>query len=278
MRDGIPGSAVGPRPASNVMRWHCDMPTVKLIALAVVVVLSPGCKRSVEDKAGARGSAVASGATLGTERAGCKPPEAGSGSGSAPTASDDPLTGTCDPGLLCLSDLCVRPPQANCTVVADVLASKELGNYAPAEQRAPTVAAKQAACVAAHVSKDEAKCLGQARDKWAQAQCVPRMFPEIASGKGTTAECGILIDKMRATMNQEFGQGSDPQSQKMVGAAITAIRTSCMEDGWPTAFKKCIGDSSSSTDQNAMRGCEKEMPPGPKEKLMARMESVLRDK
>src|SRR5437660_356176 len=60
---------------------------------------------------------------------------------------------TCDPGLLCLSNLCVRPPAADCQLVAEELASLDLGNYAEPEDRAPVVAKHKARCETEHVSK-----------------------------------------------------------------------------------------------------------------------------
>src|SRR4051812_45288828 len=60
---------------------------------------------------------------------------------------------TCDPGLLCLSNLCVRPPPADCQVVADQLASLDLGNYAEPEERAPVVAKYKGQCETLYVSK-----------------------------------------------------------------------------------------------------------------------------
>jgi hypothetical protein len=82
---------------------------------------------------------------------------------------------TCDPGLVCLSDLCVRPPPADCDAVAEQLASIDLGNYAEPEDRAPVVARYAAACAAALITRREAHCIDLARDRSSAALCVPRM-------------------------------------------------------------------------------------------------------
>src|SRR4051812_2182289 len=66
---------------------------------------------------------------------------------------------TCDQGLWCLSNLCVRPPAADCQVVADELASIDLGNYAEPEDRAPVVAKYKSQCETLYVSKEEGVCL-----------------------------------------------------------------------------------------------------------------------
>ena len=81
---------------------------------------------------------------------------------------------TCDAGLICLSNLCVRPPPASCQAVGEQLASIELGNYAEPEARAPVVARYRAACETAMVSREEGQCLDSARDRWsAAAQFAP---------------------------------------------------------------------------------------------------------
>jgi len=67
--------------------------------------------------------------------------------------------GTCNAGLSCLSNRCVRPPGADCDAVAEALATLELGNYAPREQRKPKVVQIVAMCRAEHLTKDEGACL-----------------------------------------------------------------------------------------------------------------------
>src|SRR4051794_10101972 len=101
-------------------------------AWVLIGVWAVGCQRTAEEAAATRGSGAGS-SRAGAERADCRPDR------------------SCNPGLLCLSDLCVRPPAADCTAVAESLASLELGNYAPREQRATVVAAKRAACETAMV-------------------------------------------------------------------------------------------------------------------------------
>src|SRR5687768_2048177 len=129
-------------------------------SLPVVFALLFAC-----GKGGSDGAAAA-----GTERGGCRPDRA------------------CDPGLQCMSNLCVRPPGADCKAVGEAVTSLDLGNYAEPEDRAPVVAKYQAACEGARISKAEGTCLEGARDKWVASQCAPRMFPELASSN--TSNCG----------------------------------------------------------------------------------------
>src|SRR5262249_11493852 len=140
---------------------------MKLIA----IVLLLGCQRDPN------ANANPAGASAGHERGPCKPDH------------------TCDQGLLCLSDLCVKPPAADCGKVAELLASFELGNYAPREQRAPVVASKRQACEAASITKEEGTCIDAAADKFAAAKCAPRLFPELASNGG--GDCPAVVAKIR---------------------------------------------------------------------------------
>jgi hypothetical protein len=177
---------------------------------------------------------------------------------------------TCEPGLLCLSDLCVRPPPGDCGAVAEALASLELGNYAPVEQRASVVATKRAACDKAQVSKDEAACIDKARDRWSVAQCVPRMFPELAPTGG--GDCAAIIRKVRALIEPTVAQvGSDART--MIDKMMPAMQQSCEQDGWPAALKQCIL-AATPGDLQAMKACEATMPKGLQDKLQQRMIKV----
>jgi hypothetical protein len=65
----------------------------------------------------------------------------------------------CQAGLTCMSDLCVRPPPADCASVAESLVSIELGNYAPRGERAAALPAKPALCERLKISAAEGECL-----------------------------------------------------------------------------------------------------------------------
>jgi len=86
--------------------------------------------------------------------------------------------GGCDPGLVCLSDRCVRPPGADCTLVAEALTSLELGNYAPVEERRPKITAYRAKCDAQRLTKQDGECVIAARTMDELRLCPkPVMFP-----------------------------------------------------------------------------------------------------
>jgi xanthine/CO dehydrogenase XdhC/CoxF family maturation factor len=221
------------------------------VAWVLIGVGALGCQRTAEEAAATRGSGSSTGSAsrAGRERGDCRPDKG------------------CDPGLLCLSDLCVRPPAADCIAVAESLASLELGNYAPREQRAAVVAVKRAACETAMVSKDEGKCLDAAHDKYAVAACVPRMFPDVAVGSGSAGgSCDAIAARMRALIAKK-----DPAQDKMIAAATAVVRASCAEDGWPESFKQCL---LASVDAD-MRACESQMPPGLQQRMQDRMRKTM---
>lgn len=218
------------------------------LALGVVALclVGLGCQR---DRAAGGGSVA------GHERSDCRPDK------------------TCDPGLLCLSNLCVRPPPADCQAVADQLASIELGNYAEPEDRAPVVAKYKAACEAALVSKEEAQCLDKANNKWSAGQCVPRMFPELASR--STGDCAGIVAKTKAMMEQQAGYLNDPKMKTWFDRTMAVMQESCEQDQWPDLLKKCMlaSDGTPAMTQN----CNQQMPPELQQKMQARLTKAIQE-
>ncbi|HSD90500.1 MAG TPA: hypothetical protein VLB44_23405, partial [Kofleriaceae bacterium] len=187
------------------------------LCLAVLGGLA-GCQRSPDEaKASATQAAGSAKAAVvaGTERGDCRPDH------------------TCDTGLLCLSDLCVRPPAADCAAVAEIIASFELGNYAPRDKRDAMLGQKKAMCEAQRLSKDDQKCIVDAKDKWAIVKCAPAMYPELAStnqGSGAT-DCEAVVATLTRIIQTQMsatGGGQDPMTQKMIGLATQAVRSSCL--------------------------------------------------
>jgi hypothetical protein len=201
-------------------------------------------------------------------------PAAGSGVGAGTERGDCRADKTCDPGLLCLSDLCVRPPPADCAAVAETLASLDLGNYADVEERAPVIAKYRASCEQVHVTKEEGVCLDKVRDKWSAAQCAPRLFPELASGN--TSDCAQVATKIRASMGQQAAAfQNDPKMSKWFETTIKIVQQSCEQDKWPDAVKRCAL-ASSPNDANALQACNQQMPPALQQKMQERMVEAMR--
>ncbi len=220
--------------------------------LGVVSIALAGCHGDEHADHGT--SAVSSRSLAGHERGDCRPDQ------------------SCDPGLVCLSNVCVRPPPADCQLIADQLASMELGNYAEVEVRAPVVANYKAACEKAYITKEEGGCLDKAHDKWSAAQCAPRMFPEMASSN--TGDCVDVATRLRTLMTKRAADITDPKMKAMYDGAITEIQRSCEQDQWPDALKKCV-IGSGDTGRDPMQQCNAQLSPGLQQRLQDRMMKLM---
>ncbi len=219
-----------------------------------MILLATGCQKEASEAGPARPA-------LGKERGDCKPNK------------------VCEPGLLCLSNLCVRPPPADCQQVADIVASFELGNYAEVEAREPVVARYKAACEKVYVSKEAGECFTKATDKASAELCAPEMFAKAPAQKvgveaplGGGGDCATIAEKIRNQMGKQMGN-SDPQTQQMFEKVIKIVRESCEQDAWPPAFKSCVIAAGESTD--AMNKCSKDMPPALQQKMTERMSKAM---
>ena len=224
------------------------------VALASISALA-GCQNRTANGSGGSGA-------LGKERSDCRPDK------------------TCDPGLLCLSNLCVRPPPADCSAVAEDMASLELGNYAAPEERAPVVAKLKEQCEKVYVTKEQGQCLDKVKDKWAAAQCVPDLFPELASSKN--GDCGLMADKMRTSMERQNGgyYVNNPQMKKWLDIAMRVYRQSCDEDKWPDTLKKCTLQADMTQGANPqypVASCNQLMPPELQQKMQERMQTAMQE-
>jgi hypothetical protein len=110
---------------------------------------------------------------------------------------------TCNDGLSCLSDLCVRPPGADCGKVAAKLGSFMLGNYADRDLRDQYLARTRDECTAAQLTKEEGDCLLGAPHRNALGRC-PKLV-----GAG---DCEVIVahlDKLRPTGDQYLVTAAD---------------------------------------------------------------------
>jgi hypothetical protein len=180
---------------------------------------------------------------------------------------------SCDTGLLCLSNLCVRPPAASCQAVAEQLTSIELGNYAEPETRAPVVVRYKAACETAMVTKEEGQCLDKARDKWSAGRCVPRMFPELASV--STGDCAAIVERVRVAMAKQATYLTDPKMKGWFDRTTAIMQESCTQDHWPDSVKKCMLDGDAVL-LNA-QACNQQMPPALQQRLQDRLTQAMQE-
>ncbi len=239
---------------------------MKHASVWVVAVFAVGCTKAESGQAGPPRPAN------GKERGDCVAPKTEPG-----VVKDEFAIGTCDPGLLCLSNLCVRPPPADCLAIGEQLTSFDLGNYAELEERAPVVDKYRRACMKAMVSKEQGECIAKATDKPGAFGCAPLMFPEMGkpaeAGLGTGGECDQIMTTTREYMTKSVGSTQDPQMVKMLEAVLVAMRESCEQDGWPASFKQCI--LAAGEDANARNGCNGQMPPDIKQTLTDRMTKIM---
>lgn len=118
-------------------------------------------------------------------------------SASAPTApvgqerGDCRAGGGCDPGLECRSNLCVRPPPADCARIAEALSYLTLDNYTPREQRDAFLTDTRRQCEAMALSKDDGECLLRARAPSELRDC-PRPL-----GVGDCAKIKAHLEQLR---------------------------------------------------------------------------------
>jgi hypothetical protein len=163
---------------------------------------------------------------------------------------------------------------ADCSRVADTLASFEMGNYATPEQRAPVVAKHKAACESAKVTSDEATCLGKARDTWAAKACLPRMFPaKPVPTEGGPTGCSVVVGRMRTAVLAEIGSnGSAAETQ--LAKLLPVIQASCEQDNWPKNVVQCVVDANTG-DTNAFQACMNQLPKDLQDKLSQRLQAAL---
>jgi|GEM_PF-6552381 len=123
------------------------MQSVLLVLLGLgASVSATACKRDASPPA-------VSSAGVGSERADCRPDR------------------SCDPGLTCLSNLCVRPPPADCAKVGQALGFIFLDNYTPREERAGFLAEVARQCAAANLSREDGECLAAAKTRVELRNC-----------------------------------------------------------------------------------------------------------
>ena len=178
---------------------------------------------------------------------------------------------SCEPGLWCLSELCVRPPPADCKAVAELLASFQLGNYAEPEERAPIVARHADACRATYLTKEEGACIENSHDAWTARTCAPRMFPAAPGA----AACTKAVARARAVVMQQSPQLADPSSRKWFDRSMQVMEQSCVEDGWPAELVQCMSDAAATPE--AMTACESKMPPALQQSLQQRMAKAMNE-
>jgi hypothetical protein len=180
--------------------------------------------------------------------------------------------GTCDPGLVCMSELCVRPPPADCAKVAEKLASYRLGNYAPKEERAKVIGELTGKCEEARLSVDEGKCILEAQGRMEIAQCPRPLLDELAGDKDGCKAVADQVARFFVDAFSQQGMGDRSKAEKFAPEIASAIQASCVEDAWPDAPKRCFLMAASFDD---MGDCQDAFPEELEDRVEKRLEPVI---
>lgn len=175
--------------------------------------------------------------------------------------------GTCEVGLECWSEVCVRPPSADCGAVARRLAAVKLGNYATDDERRPMLAELRAQCQQARLTAREGQCLAAAADDDALAECPRALLPEL---DGTRRRCAALGDRVIA-LGDGGGALIEALGDDAVEAASAIVVDSCLEDQWPKAVTTCVGDAAT---LDAARACADALPRSVRRSLERKLERL----
>ncbi len=176
--------------------------------------------------------------------------------------------GTCEVGLECWSEVCVRPPSADCGAVAARLAAVTLGNYATDDERRPRIAELRAQCQREHLTAREGQCLVAAADDDALAECPRALLPEL---DGTRRRCTPLA----AQVALMFARGGAVVELLGVGAAAevgTILVESCIANAWPREVTTCARTATSLEDAQA---CAAALSPSARRSLERRLERLV---
>jgi hypothetical protein len=163
--------------------------------------------------------------------------------------------------------------KADCSRVAETLASFEIGNHAPPDQRAPVVAKHKAACQTTNVTADEATCLGKATDTWTARACLPRMFPAKPAEGGSTAGCSTVAVRMRAAVMGDVGSNGSAAAAQL-DKLVPVVQASCEQDSWPKNVVQCVVDGKQG-DMNAFQTCMNQLPQDYQLKLSERLQASM---
>lgn len=158
----------------------------------------------------------------------------------------------------------------DCTRIAETLATFEIGEAATPAQRAPAVAKHRAACESAHVTAQEAACLGHAKDTWAARACLPRMFAAPAP-VGEQADCAVVASRMRAAVVAEVGQGL--AAMNAMAKLLPTIQASCEQDRWPKNVLSCVA-ATKVGDMASFQACTNQLPQDLQDKLSRRLTAL----
>jgi hypothetical protein len=154
----------------------------------------------------------------------CNASKKASGPPAGQERGDCRADGACDPGLQCLSNLCVRPPPADCKTIAEQLSFLLLDNYTPREQRTAFMDEARRQCDAAHLSADDGECLTRARTRAELRDC------PVPLGIGDCKKITAHLEAMAKTGSVD--------AYLVTGA--DRVVTRCKGEAPSLAFEQCV--------------------------------------
>jgi hypothetical protein len=131
---------------------------------------------------------------------------------------------TCDPGLTCLSELCVRPPAADCAKVGEHVAYLLLDNYAPREERDAVRTDVTRQCQELGLSAADGACVLAVKSRGELRSC-PRVV-----GLGDCPRIVAHLDSIRSK--------SGVDAYLVTGADRLIAR--CRNEAPTLAFERCV--------------------------------------
>jgi hypothetical protein len=160
--------------------------------------------------------------------------EGGGGGGGLPGADGTERgacygNGTCNEGLVCLSNRCVRPPGAKCEEVGEALAALDLGNYAPKDQRAARVEEIAAMCRAQHMTKSEGACVLEKTTKEELAECPKPLIVKPLSDQerkalAATGLPGVCSEYLRLLDRYASCSKLPPETQRALRQSVDQMK------------------------------------------------------
>lgn len=133
--------------------------------------------------------------------------------------------GTCNEGLICLSDLCVRPPPADCAAVAKKVGYLMLSNYAPAEERASFESGIVTECKDKHLTKEEGDCILRSQNRGQLNACGKPL------GQGS---CDRIVEHIRVNLAP-----NDRRVAEFLERGVDEMIAECEKEGITAAVERC---------------------------------------
>lgn len=163
-------------------------------------------------------SLVGLSAVLAAAGCGDKPPPVGTERGACYG------NGTCNDGLVCMSDLCVMPPPPDCTEVATKLGYLMLSNYAKKTERADFVSATVTTCKQAELTQSEADCLLRVKDRGSLRHCPKPLV--LGSCERALAHANRIVAGNNPALAKMMDQG--PALRRCQERGISRVEEACV--------------------------------------------------